>query len=145
MTPGMNSKNTKSPGVPQTTEDSKILRHFPAYGTVSENSTSDTCPTCRGTGRIPRGWLSFCHKSFECPFFMIVTVFLTASETTMHFNLQASCLSEDLCSRGSAVFSHTLLSHPFYGMVFFTLSLGHEDQLVAVIPCNDVRLRPRRT
>ncbi|CAL8283073.1 unnamed protein product [Merluccius merluccius] len=44
------------------------------YGSMS--GTGDTCPTCRGTGRIPR---------------------------------------------------------------------GHEDMLVAVIPCNDVRLKPRRT
>ncbi|CAL8304958.1 unnamed protein product [Lota lota] len=44
------------------------------YGSVG--CTADVCPTCRGTGRIPR---------------------------------------------------------------------GHEDMLVAVIPCNDVRLKPRRT
>ncbi|XP_076008305.1 transmembrane protein 106A [Genypterus blacodes] len=46
----------------------------PQYGATSANG--ETCPTCRGTGRIPR---------------------------------------------------------------------GQEDQLVAVIPCNDVRLKPRRT
>ncbi|XP_028263312.1 transmembrane protein 106A [Parambassis ranga] len=51
------------------------LKHFPPYGSMSP-STGDTCPTCRGTGRIPR---------------------------------------------------------------------GHADQLVAVIPCNDDRLKPRRT
>lgn len=53
-------------------ETSRTLRSFPPYGSVN----GDTCPTCRGSGRIPR---------------------------------------------------------------------GHEDQLVAVIPCNDVRLKPRRT
>ncbi|XP_029312187.1 transmembrane protein 106A isoform X1 [Cottoperca gobio] len=54
----------------------KTMKHFPPYGAINGASTGDTCPTCRGTGRIPR---------------------------------------------------------------------GHEDQLVAVIPCNDVRLKPRRT
>uniref|UniRef100_A0A3Q3EV48 Transmembrane protein 106A n=1 Tax=Labrus bergylta TaxID=56723 RepID=A0A3Q3EV48_9LABR len=57
-------------------ERARTLKHFPPYGTMSGNSSADTCPTCRGTGRIPR---------------------------------------------------------------------GHADQLVAVIPCNDVRLKPRRT
>nr|XP_057934240.1 transmembrane protein 106A isoform X2 [Doryrhamphus excisus] len=52
-------------------ENVKTLKHLPSYGTLG-----DACPTCRGTGRIPR---------------------------------------------------------------------GHEDQLVAVIPCNDKRLEPRRT
>uniref|UniRef100_A0A3B4EWB5 Transmembrane protein 106A n=1 Tax=Pundamilia nyererei TaxID=303518 RepID=A0A3B4EWB5_9CICH len=52
------------------------MKHFPPYGSMDENTTGDNCPTCRGTGRIPR---------------------------------------------------------------------GQEDQLVAVIPCNDVRLKPRRT
>ncbi|XP_077595686.1 transmembrane protein 106A [Stigmatopora nigra] len=53
-------------------ESTKTLKHFPRYGSI----VGDTCPTCRGTGRIPR---------------------------------------------------------------------GHEDQLVAVIPCNDKRLKPRHT
>ncbi|KAA8581285.1 hypothetical protein FQN60_002866, partial [Etheostoma spectabile] len=57
-------------------EEVKTLKQFPPYGAISGHSTADTCPTCRGTGRIPR---------------------------------------------------------------------GHEDQLVAVIPCNDARLKPRRT
>ncbi|XP_068439438.1 transmembrane protein 106A [Clinocottus analis] len=57
-------------------ESVKTLKHFPPYGATSGHASGDTCPTCRGTGRIPR---------------------------------------------------------------------GHEDQLVAVIPCNDVRLKPRRT
>uniref|UniRef100_A0A672HVG5 Transmembrane protein 106B-like n=1 Tax=Salarias fasciatus TaxID=181472 RepID=A0A672HVG5_SALFA len=55
------------------TETSRTLKSFPPYGSLGRG---DTCPTCRGSGRIPR---------------------------------------------------------------------GHEDQLVAVIPCNDVRLKPRRT
>lgn len=54
----------------------RTLRQFPPYGSMGAQLTGDTCPTCRGKGRIPR---------------------------------------------------------------------GHEDQLVAVIPCNDVRLRPRHT
>ncbi|XP_035764643.1 transmembrane protein 106A [Neolamprologus brichardi] len=57
-------------------EKVKGMKHFPPYGSMDENTTGDNCPTCRGTGRIPR---------------------------------------------------------------------GQEDQLVAVIPCNDVRLKPRRT
>uniref|UniRef100_A0A8C6P532 Transmembrane protein 106A n=1 Tax=Nothobranchius furzeri TaxID=105023 RepID=A0A8C6P532_NOTFU len=57
-------------------ENDKVLKQFPPYGSIDGSSASDTCPTCRGTGRIPR---------------------------------------------------------------------GHENQLVAVIPCNDVRLKPRRT
>lgn len=56
-------------------EKVRTLRHFPPYGTINGHS-GDTCPTCRGTGRIPR---------------------------------------------------------------------GNEDQLVAVIPCNDKRLKPRHT
>ncbi|XP_017289711.1 transmembrane protein 106A [Kryptolebias marmoratus] len=55
------------------TENGRLLRHFPPYGS---GDASDTCPTCRGTGRVPR---------------------------------------------------------------------AKENQLVAVIPCNDVRLQPRRT
>ncbi|KAF7666182.1 hypothetical protein LDENG_00117700 [Lucifuga dentata] len=56
-------------------EEVKTLMHSsPLYGTM--NGNGDTCPTCCGTGRIPR---------------------------------------------------------------------GQQDQLVAVIPCNDVRLKPRRT
>ncbi|KAK2884510.1 hypothetical protein Q8A73_020984 [Channa argus] len=57
-------------------EKVKILKQFPPYGCVNGEIAGDTCPTCRGTGRIPR---------------------------------------------------------------------GQEDQLVAVIPCNDVRLKPRHT
>lgn len=69
------SNNSKSAEDPDDAERERTLRHFPPYGALGGKS-SDTCPTCRGTGRIPR---------------------------------------------------------------------GHEDQLVAVIPCNDVRLKPRRT
>ncbi|KAM4624412.1 transmembrane protein 106A [Polymixia lowei] len=69
------SKATESPELEEMEKDN-ILTHSPThYGAVSGN-LGDTCPTCRGTGRIPR---------------------------------------------------------------------GHEDQLVAVIPCNDIRLKPRRT
>lgn len=57
-------------------EKVRALKHFPPYGSMNPAPTGDTCPTCHGTGRIPR---------------------------------------------------------------------GQEDQLVAVIPCNDVRLKPRRT
>lgn len=52
------------------------MQYPPSYGAMEDNTPSDTCPTCRGTGRIPR---------------------------------------------------------------------GQEDQLVAVIPCNDKRLKPSRT
>uniref|UniRef100_A0A1A7Y2U5 Tubulin, alpha 8 like 3 n=1 Tax=Iconisemion striatum TaxID=60296 RepID=A0A1A7Y2U5_9TELE len=67
---------TLDPELTEETENEKVLKHFPPYGSVDGSSASDTCPTCRGTGRIPR---------------------------------------------------------------------GQENQLVAVIPCNDVRLKPRRT
>lgn len=67
----------EGPDLKKRMEKTRTLKHFPPYGSMNENVPSgDTCPTCRGTGRIPR---------------------------------------------------------------------GHEDQLVAVIPCNDVRLKPRRT
>ncbi|XP_047466075.1 transmembrane protein 106A [Mugil cephalus] len=74
--PGHSNKTTEDPNCTEGRETTKTLKYFPPYGSISGNATGDTCPTCRGTGRIPR---------------------------------------------------------------------GHEDQLVAVIPCNDVRLRPRRT
>ncbi|KAM9336840.1 transmembrane protein 106A [Symphorus nematophorus] len=74
--PRKNSKSSEEPDTTRETEREKTLRQFPPYGSMSGHSSGDTCPTCRGTGRIPR---------------------------------------------------------------------GHHDQLVAVIPCNDVRLRPRRT
>uniref|UniRef100_A0A3B5R2D4 Transmembrane protein 106A n=1 Tax=Xiphophorus maculatus TaxID=8083 RepID=A0A3B5R2D4_XIPMA len=54
----------------------KNLKQVPQYGSINGSSSSDSCPTCKGTGRIPR---------------------------------------------------------------------GQQDQLLAVIPCNDVRLQPRRT
>lgn len=53
-----------------------LMQYPPSYGAMEDSAPSDTCPTCRGTGRIPR---------------------------------------------------------------------GQEDQLVAVIPCNDKRLKPSRT
>ncbi|XP_030018998.1 transmembrane protein 106A isoform X2 [Sphaeramia orbicularis] len=63
-------------GLTKAVEKVRTLTQFPPlYGTMNE-SAADTCPTCRGTGRIPR---------------------------------------------------------------------DHEDQLVAVIPCNDKRLKPNRT
>uniref|UniRef100_A0A3B5JUS2 Transmembrane protein 106A n=1 Tax=Takifugu rubripes TaxID=31033 RepID=A0A3B5JUS2_TAKRU len=70
LEPGMDKEKEKEK------EKEKALKHFPPYGSINGTCASDTCPTCRGTGRIPR---------------------------------------------------------------------DHEDQLVAVIPCNDVRLKPRRT
>ncbi|XP_071758839.2 transmembrane protein 106A [Centroberyx gerrardi] len=70
------SKATESPELREEMENAKTLTHSPAqYGAINGN-LGDTCPTCRGTGRIPR---------------------------------------------------------------------GQENQLVAVIPCNDIRLKPRRT
>uniref|UniRef100_A0A3Q3VWK8 Uncharacterized protein n=1 Tax=Mola mola TaxID=94237 RepID=A0A3Q3VWK8_MOLML len=74
--PWTSSKTTEAPHCPAAMEKVKTLKFFPPYGSVNKTPTGDTCPTCRGTGRIPR---------------------------------------------------------------------GQEDQLVAVIPCNDVRLKPRRT
>ncbi|XP_070846908.1 transmembrane protein 106A [Chaetodon trifascialis] len=76
VTPAKNSKTSEEPELTNGTEKVRTLRRFPSYGAMNGNSTGDTCPTCRGTGRIPR---------------------------------------------------------------------GQENQLVAVIPCNDVRLKPRRT
>lgn len=77
VTPGHNVKTTEGPDLTKEMEKAKTLKHFPSYGAMNGNGHSaDTCPTCRGTGRIPR---------------------------------------------------------------------GQEDQLVAVIPCNDIRLKPRRT
>ncbi|XP_033182736.1 LOW QUALITY PROTEIN: transmembrane protein 106A [Anabas testudineus] len=67
---------TDGPDLTEGMEKVRTLKHFPPYGSINGNSTGDVCPTCRGTGQIPR---------------------------------------------------------------------GQEDQLVAVIPCNDVRLKPRRT
>ncbi|XP_055360310.1 transmembrane protein 106A isoform X2 [Betta splendens] len=69
-------ENPDGPDTNKWVEKVKALKHFPPYGSMDGNASGETCPTCRGTGRIPR---------------------------------------------------------------------GQEEQLVAVIPCNDVRLRPRRT
>ncbi|XP_034073852.1 transmembrane protein 106A [Gymnodraco acuticeps] len=76
VTPAKKSKTTEEPDVIKGMDKVKALKYFPLYGAINGTPAGDTCPTCRGTGRIPR---------------------------------------------------------------------GHEDQLVAVIPCNDVRLKPRRT
>ncbi|XP_019965007.2 transmembrane protein 106A [Paralichthys olivaceus] len=73
---GHSGEMTEGPDLTEGLEKTRTLKHFPPYGSINGTSTGDTCPTCRGTGRIPR---------------------------------------------------------------------GHEDQLVAVIPCNDVRLQPRHT
>ncbi|XP_029932975.1 transmembrane protein 106A [Myripristis murdjan] len=71
-----NNKSMESPELQDELERVNRLDHSHAqYGAISDHM-GDTCPTCRGTGRIPR---------------------------------------------------------------------GHEDQLVAVIPFNDIRLKPRRT
>ncbi|KAK2820678.1 hypothetical protein Q5P01_023637 [Channa striata] len=67
---------THDPDLKSGMEKEKVLKQFPPYGSINGNVEGDICPTCRGTGRIPR---------------------------------------------------------------------GQEDQLVAVIPCNDVRLKPRHT
>lgn len=44
------------PAVTESMEKVKTLLHFPPYGAVDEAPEGDTCPTCRGTGLIPRGW-----------------------------------------------------------------------------------------
>lgn len=36
-------------------EKAKTLRHFPPYGSINAAPAGDTCPTCHGTGRIPKG------------------------------------------------------------------------------------------
>lgn len=75
--PGMHSKTTELPDLTTGMENEKTLRQFPAYGAVNGNSTGDTCPTCRGTGRIPRGWFFFFSEEknlFSRPsIFMILT------------------------------------------------------------------------
>ncbi|XP_015242984.1 transmembrane protein 106A [Cyprinodon tularosa] len=70
------SRNGLDPKVAKAMEREKTLKNTPHYGSTNGSSSSDTCPTCQGTGRIPR---------------------------------------------------------------------GQQDQLLAVIPCSDVRLKPRRT
>ncbi|XP_060950770.1 transmembrane protein 106A [Limanda limanda] len=74
--PGLSGLMTPGPELTNEMEKTRTLKQFPPYGSITESPTGETCPTCRGTGRIPR---------------------------------------------------------------------GHKDQLVAVIACNDVRLKPRRT
>lgn len=74
--PGHSSTTSEDPDLTRGLETSRTLKHFPPYGSMGGSSTGDICPTCRGTGRIPR---------------------------------------------------------------------DQEDKLVAVIPCNDVRLKPRRS
>ena len=45
-----NGKITEAPGLKDEIEENKALSN-PRYGSIC----GDTCPTCRGTGRIPRG------------------------------------------------------------------------------------------
>lgn len=59
VSPGMHSKTTELPDLTTGMENEKTLRQFPVYGAVNGNPAGDTCPTCRGTGRIPRGWFFF--------------------------------------------------------------------------------------
>uniref|UniRef100_A0A3Q3LHJ7 Transmembrane protein 106A n=1 Tax=Mastacembelus armatus TaxID=205130 RepID=A0A3Q3LHJ7_9TELE len=46
----------------------KTLKQFPPYGSINGNPSGDTCPTCRGTGRIPRGCSFVLHfrKLYVC-------------------------------------------------------------------------------
>lgn len=74
--PGHSSRTGVDPEITTTMPKEKKLKLFPQYGSINGSSASDSCPTCHGTGRIPR---------------------------------------------------------------------GQQDQLLAVIPCSDVRLQPRRT
>ncbi|XP_054898867.1 transmembrane protein 106A [Poeciliopsis prolifica] len=74
--PGHSNRIGVNPEITKTMENAKNLKQVPQYGSINGGSSSDSCPTCKGTGRIPR---------------------------------------------------------------------GQQDQLLAVIPCNDVRLQPRRT
>lgn len=117
MAPGMNSRNTMGPEVKQTMENSKILKRCPSYGTTTENH-SDTCPTCRGTGRIPRGGLSFVapfswswlyFKQHQRPRRVLISEYLL---------LIWSACEAQLC------FGHTSLSLPFYGQpLLFSICL----------------------
>lgn len=54
----MVAPDSHCPALTSGMEKVKTLKHFPPYGSINGISTSDTCPTCRGTGRIPRGWFS---------------------------------------------------------------------------------------
>ncbi|XP_047232209.1 transmembrane protein 106A isoform X1 [Girardinichthys multiradiatus] len=73
---GHSNRTGVDPEVTKATDKVKIPKTLPQYGSINGSSPSDSCPTCQGTGRIPR---------------------------------------------------------------------DQQDQLLAVIPCNDVRLQPRRT
>lgn len=135
VTPATSSKPTEVPDKMETeTEtDSKrkhSLKHFPTYGTMNGNPAGDTCPTCRGTGRIPRGFLSLCLKLY----------FFTDSSERVVWLLSFLFAA---CSWAR----HISLSHHFVvkPTLFKNVSSGDKDRLVAVIPCNDVRLKPRRT
>ncbi len=72
VTARMNSETTETPDLSDATEKVKTLQQFPTYGTMNGNSTGDTCPTCRGTGRIPRGYLheESVFNCLDCPMFM---------------------------------------------------------------------------
>lgn len=50
----INNNGTEQPGGTSGMETTRTLKHFPPYGTMNDNLTTD-CPTCRGIGRIPRG------------------------------------------------------------------------------------------
>ncbi|KAM9837811.1 transmembrane protein 106A [Aulostomus maculatus] len=74
VTTSQSSRTSGGPDLAKAMERVKTLNQFPPYGSISRDC-GDACPTCRGSGRIPRG----------------------------------------------------------------------QGQLVAVIPCNDTRLKPRHT
>lgn len=52
--PGHDSKTPDGPDLTAAMEKEKTLKQFPPYGSTS-GTCGVTCPTCRGTGRIPRG------------------------------------------------------------------------------------------
>lgn len=69
-------QNKGDPDVTKKMEKVKGMKHFPPYGSMDENTTGDNCPTCRGTGRIPRGWPFFCEEksAFICLYCQFSTV-----------------------------------------------------------------------
>lgn len=64
-------QNKGDPDVTKKMEKVKGMKHFPPYGSMDENTTGDNCPTCRGTGRIPRGWPFFVKKNLLLSVFIV--------------------------------------------------------------------------
>lgn len=68
--PGHSSRTGVDPEITKTMAKEKKLKQFPQYGSINGSSASDSCPTCHGTGRIPRGWYCFpLENGFGCVIF----------------------------------------------------------------------------